>query len=124
MKPPLAALSAFLLFAAPSFAADESFFLTSEAVSASSGTSVISVGYIIQLLFSLLVVVGLAYFAAKFVLPRLKYSTRGTYINVIDKVVIEPQVTAYILKAGNESWLIGVSNRNIVKIDKLEGNLQ
>lgn len=86
-------------------------------------TSVISFGYIIQLVFSLLVVLGLIYVAAKYILPKISPSTKGKILEVTDKVILEPQVTSYILKAGKSSWLIVVSNKSIAKIDKLEGNL-
>ena len=106
------------------FAAEQTFFSTVENASVQGPSPVISFGYIVQLIFSLLVVLGFIYVAAKYVFPKLKLSTKGAYINVIDRVVLEPQVTSYILKVGSSSYLIIVSSKSVTKIDKLEEDFE
>ena len=83
-------------------------------------TPIITFGYIMQVFFSLLVVLALIYLLGKYVLPRLKTSTAGRLIKIIDRVYLEPQVSAYILKVGKSAWLIATSKQNIIKIDKIE----
>jgi flagellar biogenesis protein FliO len=83
-------------------------------------TPIITFGYVIQVFLSLLVVLAFIYLIGKFVLPRLKPSATGKLIQILDRVYLEPQVAAYILKVGKSSWLLAVSKQNIVRIDKLE----
>jgi flagellar biogenesis protein FliO len=104
----------------PAFAADQSFFASPEAYQTMGSSNVISFGYIIQLIFSLAVVLGFIFIIYKYVLPKFKISTTGNYIKVVDKVILEPQVSAYILKAGKSAWLIAVTGKQVTKIDKLE----
>lgn len=84
------------------------------------GPSLITFPYLVQLFFSLLIVFGLIYIMARYLLPKLKISTKGRLIQVVDKVGLEPQVSAYILKVGKQSWLVVVSNKQVARIDRLE----
>lgn len=111
-----------IVFINVSFAVDPSYFSTAESIVITSPTPLITFGYIMQLIFSLLVVVGFIFIVAKYVLPKIKTSTKGNFISVVDRVVLEPQVSSYILKVRDAAWLIVVSNKNVTKIDKLEGN--
>lgn len=111
-----------IVFSLPSLAVDQSFFSTQEGIATVSSTPIITIGYIMQLFLSLLVVIGLIYITAKFLLPKIKTSTKSNYITVVDKIVLEPQVSSYIIKVKNISWLIVISNKQVAKIDKLEGD--
>ncbi|MFA6170694.1 MAG: flagellar biosynthetic protein FliO [Candidatus Margulisiibacteriota bacterium] len=84
---------------------------------------IVTIGYVMQVFLSLGIVIAIIYVTAKFVLPRFKISTPGTMIKVLDRVILEPQVTAYVLKAGEKSYLIVISNKQIEKIDTIEGKL-
>ena len=81
---------------------------------------IITVGYIMQVLFSLAVVLALIYVIAKFLLPRMKLIAPGRLIQVLDRIYLEPQVSAYILKVGKSAWLIVTSSKQVAKIDKIE----
>ena len=84
-------------------------------------TPIITFGYIMQVFFSLLVVIAVIYLVSKYVLPRLKASsTTGKIIKITDRVYLEPQVAAYILQVGQSAWLIAVSNKQIARIDKID----
>ncbi|MBI5399460.1 FliO/MopB family protein [Candidatus Saganbacteria bacterium] len=83
-------------------------------------TPVITFGYIVQLIFSLVVVLTLIYLIAKYLMPRLKLNPNGKLIQVLDRAFLEPQVSAYLLKVGKNVWLVAASQKRITKIDKLE----
>jgi len=96
------------------------YFSTFEAAAKLNSTPVFSFGYLMQIFFSLAIVFGLIYISSKYLLPKLQVNQQGKIIKVVDKVVLEPQVSSYIIKAENRAWLIVVSNKNVVKIDELE----
>ena len=81
---------------------------------------IVTFGYIMQVFFSLLVVLGIIYLSAKYVLPRLQVKRKGSIIELEDRIGLEPQVSAYIIRAENKRWLIMVSNKNVTVVDKLE----
>jgi len=81
---------------------------------------IITIGYLVQLFFSLLIVFGLIYLTAKYVLPKLQVSTKGRLIEVVDRVGLEPQVSAYIIKVGNRSFLLAVSGKNVQLISEIQ----
>jgi flagellar biogenesis protein FliO len=83
-------------------------------------TPIISFGYIVQVVFSLVFVLALIVLSAKFLLPRLKTNAAGKLIKVLDRLYLEPQVTAYLLKVGRASWLIVTSSKQVARIDKIE----
>jgi flagellar biogenesis protein FliO len=85
-----------------------------------AGTHLITVGYIFQLIISLGIVIGLIYFSAKYLFPKLQLPSHGQAIQILDRVGIEPQVTAYIISAYDRSYLIAVSNKGVTVLDKLE----
>ncbi len=97
-----------------------SFFSTMESAAMQSSPPVISFGYIIQLVFSLGVVIGAIFLTTKYVLPRFTPGTSGNYINVVDRVVLEPQVTSYILNVEKKFYVVVVSNKTATLIDKLD----
>lgn len=84
------------------------------------GSPIITISYLFQLFLSLLIVFGLMYVIAKYVLPKIKTSTSGEFIRVIDRVGLEPQVGAYIIKVKDSSWLVIISNKNVSVVSKLE----
>jgi hypothetical protein len=81
---------------------------------------IVTFGYVIQVVFSLALVLALIYFSAKMLLPRLRGPVKGGLVQVTDRVYLEPQVAAYVLKAGRRSWLIVTSSKNVEKIAELE----
>lgn len=96
--------------------------LTLESV-ALEHTPVITFGYVMQVFLSLLIIIAFIYVVAKFLLPKLKaVGVGGKFIQIVDRVYLEPQVSAYILKVGKTSWLIAVSNKQITRIDRLESD--
>ncbi len=123
MKALFAVLSLAVLFCSRAAAVEQGFFATAETVTVSASSGPVTFGYVIQLVFSLAVVFGLIFIAAKYLIPKFSPSTKGRFIQVEDKVVLEPQVTSYIIKVADASWLIVVSNKHIAKIDKIEGKL-
>ena len=123
MKALSSVLTCAALFGYCSAAVEPDFFATAETVTVSASSGPVTFGYIIQLIFSLAVVFGLIFVAAKYLIPKFSASTKGRFIQVEDKVVLEPQVTSYIIKVGDLSWLIVVSNKHIAKIDRIDGKL-
>ena len=92
--------------------------MTNEALVLQS-SPIITAGYIMQVLISLAVVVTLIYVIAKFLLPRMPINAPGRLIKVIDRLMLEPQVAAYVLKVGKRAWLIVSSGKNVVKVDEI-----
>ncbi|MEI6050988.1 MAG: hypothetical protein WCS03_19030 [Bacteroidota bacterium] len=101
------------------YAADSNFFASSESASMQQYSPVISFGYIVQLIFSLAVVMGFIYMAAKYMLPKMQTNTKGKYQEIKDKLVLEPQVTSYVIGCGNTAYLVIVSNKSATVIDKI-----
>lgn len=81
---------------------------------------IITLGYVMQVLISLGIVLALIYLVAKYVLPRMKVNAPGRLIQVLDRIFLEPGVSAYVLKVGKSAWLVATSNKQVTKIDKLE----
>ena len=79
-----------------------------------------TVGYVFQLILSLAIVIGLIYFSAKYLFPRLQLPSQGKLIQVVDRIGLEPQVSAYIISAYDRSYLIVVGQKSVTLIDKLE----
>lgn len=92
--------------------------MTSEALALQS-SPVITAGYLVQVLLSLAIVVALIYVIAKFLLPRLNIQSSSRIIQVVDRVLLEPQVTAYILKIGKKAWLVVAGSKGVAKIDQV-----
>jgi flagellar biogenesis protein FliO len=113
-----------LLLSGAANAADPAFFITAESTAGQSYSPVISVGYIVQLIFSLAVVVGFLYVTAKYLLPKMQTGTKSKQIEITDKLVIEPQVSSYVIKAGGNSYFIIVNSKTTTLIDKLPINDQ
>lgn len=81
---------------------------------------IMTFGYVMQVIISLLVVLGFIWLSAKYLLPKLKVSDSGKLIKILDRAYLEPQVTAFLLRVGDKAWLVGISNKNIALIDKIE----
>jgi len=81
---------------------------------------VITVGYLMQVFFSLLIVGGIIFLTAKYILPKLQVSSKGRIIEVIDRIGLEPQISAYILRVRQKSWLLVASNKNVEVIGEIE----
>ena len=96
--------------------------MTSEAIAFQS-TPIITFGYLVQVFVSLVIVVAAIFLIGKYILPKMKSSVSSKIIKILDRVYLEPQVSAYILKVAKTSWLIVVSNKQVAKIDKIEEEL-
>ena len=92
--------------------------MTSEALGLQS-SPVINAGYYFQVLVMLGVVVALIYVIGRFLLPKLKVGGNGKLIQILDRVMIEPQVAAYVIKVGKKSWLVVAGGKNVAKIADL-----
>jgi len=77
-------------------------------------------GYFFQVFLSLLFVFALIYIFSKYFLPKFKVPGTGRFIEVIERVGLEPGVTGYIIKVKERSWLVLISNKNIQLIERLE----
>ena len=93
--------------------------MTAEALAFQS-TPIITFGYILQVFISLAVIIGFIYLLGRYVLPRLKVNSSGSLIKVVDRVYLDPQIGAYILKVGQAAWLVVASKQQVVKIDKID----
>ncbi|MDD4179830.1 MAG: flagellar biosynthetic protein FliO [Candidatus Margulisbacteria bacterium] len=86
-------------------------------------TPIITASYVMQVIVSLIIVLAIIYSIARFLLPKLKLPTQGRLIQIVDRIMLEPQVNAYIIKVGKKAWLIASSNKGIEKIDRVEEEL-
>ncbi|MCX5726305.1 MAG: flagellar biosynthetic protein FliO [Candidatus Saganbacteria bacterium] len=77
-------------------------------------------GYFFQVFLSLLFVFALIYIFSKYFLPKFKVSGTGRFIEVVERVGLEPGVSSYIIKVREKSWLVLISNKNIQLIERLE----
>jgi|GEM_PF-658561 len=102
-----------------SFAVKETSELTKEALTL-KGSPVLTIGYVFQVFLSLAIVIGLIYIVSKYLLPKLQIPTRGRLIQIVERVGLEPQVTAYILKVKEKSWLVVAGKGAIRVVDKLD----
>lgn len=93
--------------------------MTAEAIHFQT-TPVVTFGYIMQVVLSLLIVLAFIYLISRFILPRMKESSGGKFIKVLDRVYLEPQVSAYILKVGKSVWLLAISNKQVTRVDKID----
>lgn len=85
-----------------------------------AASPLVTIGYIFQLILSLAIVIGLIYFSAKYLFPKLQLPSQGKLIQIVDRIGLEPQVSAYIISANEKSYLIVVSQKCVTLIDKLE----
>lgn len=93
--------------------------MTAEALTLQT-TPIITFGYIMQVVISLLIVLGLIYVSTKYLLPKFQVNPRGKIIEIVDRVGLEPGVSAYVIKANNKSYLVGISQKNIVLLDSFK----
>jgi|SRR3989339_1755901 len=83
-------------------------------------SALIGPGYVMQVILSLGIVIAIIFVMAKYLLPRLKLSTPGKLIQVIDRVFLEPQVSAYILKVGKKAWLVVAGSKSVANISEID----
>jgi flagellar biogenesis protein FliO len=84
-------------------------------------TPLITVGYIFQLIISLALVLGLIYFSAKYLIPKLQLPSTGKELEVTDRTGLEPQVSVYVISAFGNKYLVGVGAKGVTLLDKIEG---
>lgn len=74
----------------------------------------------LQVFFSLLLVLFLIYVSARYLLPRLSpLASNKRYVQIIEKVPLESQVTLYLVKVGSQTWLIGVGHKQVQLISSV-----
>lgn len=95
---------------------------TTEAAPTLGSTPLVTFGYLVQVFFSLLIVFGLIYLTARYVLPKFQIQAKGKLIQISDRVGLEPQVSAYVIKVGHVSYLAIVSSRGVA-LEKLGESL-
>jgi flagellar biogenesis protein FliO len=93
--------------------------MTTEALALQS-SPIITAGYVMQVLFSLVVVVALIVVIARFLLPRLNIASTGKIVQVADRVMLEPQVSAYVLKVKDRAWLVVASSKNVASLGEVQ----
>ena len=81
---------------------------------------IVTFGYVLQVTFSLLIVLALIYLTSKYILPRMQVAGKGRLIEVIDRAQLEPQVTTYIIKVYKKQYILAVSNRGLTLVDTLK----
>ncbi|MFH0887464.1 MAG: hypothetical protein V1843_04780 [bacterium] len=96
---------------------ESTFSATKEAIGLNS-SPIITFGYVFQLFLSLAVVIGLIYFTAKYVLPKFKVGGGTGVIQIIDRVMLEPQVASYVLKIKGKVYVVMVSSKNVIVLDQ------
>ena len=92
---------------------------TAEALSLKS-TPIITFGYIMQVILSLAIVLGLLYISSRYILPRFRIATGSKMIEIVERTGLEPGLSAYILKVKRKLYLIALSQKNAVLLDKFE----
>jgi hypothetical protein len=80
----------------------------------------ITVGYIFQLIISLGIVIGLVYFAAKYILPKVQLPSMGKSLEVLERLGLEPAVTAYVIAWNEKKYFVVITNKTATVIDKQE----
>ena len=109
----------FVTCTAKSVAAIKTIELTKEAPTL-KGSPILTLGYAFQVFISLLIVIGFIYIIARYLLPKLQMPSKGRLIQIVDKIGLEPQVSAYILKVKDKSWLIVAGKGSIEVVDKVD----
>lgn len=84
-------------------------------------TPIVTIGYIMQVILSLLIVLGLLWVSSKYLLPRLKFTPQGKNIEIIERVVLEPGLSAYIIKIkSGKKYVIAAGQKGIALLDRIE----
>ena len=109
----------FFTYQAISLAAIETIELTKEAPTL-KGSPILTIGYAFQVFISLLIVIGFIYIVARYLLPKLQMPSKGRLIQIVDRIGLEPQVSAYILKVKDKSWLIVAGKGSVEVVDKVD----
>lgn len=87
-------------------------------------TPIVTFGYVLQVAISLCIVLALIYLIAKYLLPKMNINPKGRLIEVVDRIGIEPQVTAYVIKFNKNLYLVASGNKGVTLLDKFkEGEL-
>lgn len=67
--------------------------------------------------FSLLIVIGLIFIAARIFLAKASLGSVKKKFFVFDKLTLEPQVSLYLVKIGPKFFLIGVGGKRLVLVE-------
>ncbi|MFC1596247.1 flagellar biosynthetic protein FliO [Candidatus Margulisiibacteriota bacterium] len=74
---------------------------------------------VLKLYTGMFVLMGAAFYLIKYFKGNLP-KTKSQSLTIDEKVVLEPGVSIYVLKHQKQQWLVGVGNKQIAMLDKLE----
>lgn len=83
-------------------------------------TPIVTFGYIIQVTIILAIIVALIYFVLKYLLPRFLVNTKGSSLQVLERIPLEPQVAIYRIKIKNTEYLVAAGGKGVALLDKHE----
>lgn len=83
-------------------------------------TPIVTFGYVMQVIFSLALVLGLIYIVSKFLLPKIRLNPKGKTIEIKERIGLEPGLSAYIIKTKDKNHLIIAGAKGIALIDTYE----
>lgn len=78
-------------------------------------------GYIVQSVAVLVALALLAWVLARFVGPRLRAVGGRTRLRVVERLVLEPRRTLYVVEVDGAPLLIGVSDGSVRLLKPLDG---
>lgn len=76
-------------------------------------SSTTAVKYIAKAFFYIVLIMGLFFLAAKYLLPRSGFNIGSEQFKVIRKVSLETQASVYLVQAGKKYLLIGVGGKQV-----------
>lgn len=83
-------------------------------------TPIVTFGYIMQVLISLAIVLGILYISSKYLLPRMKFSPKGRFVEIVDRIGLEPGLAVYIIRVKNKQYVLAAGQKGTTLLDSLE----
>lgn len=77
---------------------------------------------LIKVVFSLAIVLGVAYLIFQFLSKRSPLFTRGQFITIIENTFIAPNKSISIVEVGNRFLIVGVTEQNITLLTEITDN--
>ncbi|NQU18404.1 MAG: FliO/MopB family protein [Candidatus Saganbacteria bacterium] len=85
-------------------------------------TPIVTFGYIMQVIISLAIVLGLIYVSSKFLLPRLKFSPKGRLIEMVERIGLEPGLSIYVVRVKDKNYILAAGQKGVALLDKYSTN--
>jgi flagellar protein FliO/FliZ len=98
--------------------AENSYLTYKEPAANSTATSLSTFGYVLSLLLTFAIVVGLAYFTSKFLSQRLSPSLHSRNMLIRDVVFLGTNRALYLVEIANRIFLLGVTDHNITQLQE------